>query len=60
MRRSQKARSDRIEYMAIKIVAFSNDSGGTLGRPLAEYMPSNTSSIDTSTVSITARIRRIG
>jgi hypothetical protein len=60
LRRSQNARADLIEYNAISTVAFNNDSGGTLRRPLAEYMPSNTSSIDVSTVSTTARMRRIG
>ncbi len=46
--------------MAISTVAFNNVSGGTLGRPRDEYMPSNTSSIDASTASTTARMRRIG
>ena len=38
MSRSQNARSERIEYIAINTVAFNNVSGGTLGRPPAAYM----------------------
>ena len=60
MRRSQNARSDRIEYIAINTVAFNNVSGGTLARPPAAYIPSNTSSRSASTASTTTRIRRIG
>ena len=60
MRRSQKARSLRTEYSAIKTVALSNCSGGTLGRPIREYIASSSPSMSPSTSSITVRILRIG
>jgi hypothetical protein len=58
--RSQNARSKRIEYIAINTVDFNNTSGGTLARPPAAYIPSNTSSISANTASTTTRILRIG
>jgi hypothetical protein len=58
--RSQKARSERIEYIAINTVAFNNVSGGTLRRPLVAYISSNTASSSASTASTTTRILRIG
>ena len=60
MRRSQNARSERIEYIAINTVDFNNVSGGTDARPPAAYMPSNTSSSSARTASTTTRILRIG
>ena len=53
-------RSLRMEYNAINTVAFSNCSGGTLGRPVVAYMAVNSPSSSTSTSSTTTRIRRIG
>ena len=38
MSRSQNARSERIEYIAINTVDFNNISGGTLRRPPAAYI----------------------
>jgi hypothetical protein len=58
--RSQNARSERIEYIAINTVDFNNVSGGTLRRPPAAYIDSNVSFIPASTASTTTRIRRIG
>jgi hypothetical protein len=58
--RSQNARSERIEYIAINTVDFNSTSGGTLRRPPVEYMPSNVSSSSASTASTTTRILRIG
>jgi hypothetical protein len=58
--RSQKARSERIEYIAINTVAFSSCSGGTLRRPRVAYISSKTGSSSASTASTTTRIRRIG
>jgi hypothetical protein len=46
--RWQKARSERIEYIAINTVAFNNVSGGTLRRPPLAYIASNVSSRSTS------------
>ena len=60
MRRSQNARSERIEYIAINTVDFNSVSGGTLRRPPAAYIASNVSSSSASTASTTTRIRRIG
>ena len=60
MSRSRNAGSERIEYSAISTVAFNRVSGGTLRRPPAAYIPSNTSSRSASTASTTTRIRRIG
>ena len=58
--RSQNARSLRIEYSAINTVAFKSCSGGTLGRPIREYIASNSLSSSARTSSMTLRIRRIG
>jgi hypothetical protein len=53
-------RSLRIEYSAINTVAFKSCSGGTLGRPIREYIASNSLSSSARTSSMTLRIRRIG
>jgi hypothetical protein len=58
--RSQNARSERIEYIAISTVDFNNTSGGTLRRPPVEYIASKVSSSSARTASTTTRIRRIG
>ena len=60
MSRSQNARSERIEYIAINTVAFNSASGGTLVRPLDAYIASNTTSRSAKTASTTTRILRIG
>jgi hypothetical protein len=58
--RSQNARSERIEYIAINTEALSSCSGGTLGRPDFAYINENSSLRSASTASTTSRIRRIG
>ena len=60
LRRSQNARSERIEYSAISTEDFNNISGGTLGRPRGGYIAASSPSRSPSTASTTARIRRIG
>ena len=60
MSRSQNARSERIEYIAINTVDFNNVSGGTLRRPPAAYIASKVPSSSASTASTTTRILRIG
>ena len=60
MSRSQNARSERIEYIAINTVDFNSVSGGTERRPLVAYISSKIGSSSASTASTTTRILRIG
>src|SRR5438105_13234877 len=49
-----------MEYNAISTLALSNCSGGTLCRPVAAYMASNSGSRSARTVSTIFLMRRIG